>query len=151
MLYWHHTKYPDTYLPPEDREGLATSLAYKTRTPWAGGRVCGVSRTGGKSEGSSTGPKPWLLASDGPCTHDFIQQTTTWSPHGRGPCLTVTKQLQFSIYYLHVHPNVTDDTKKYAYEWVRLHKHDLRKRLPQKQALLYVQRQHMAAYYRWDD
>lgn len=77
------------YLPPEDWEGLSTCLAYVTRTPWAGGRVCGVARTGGKPEGSGPGPEPWLLAPDGPCTHDFIQQTTTWSPHGRGPCLTV--------------------------------------------------------------
>lgn len=89
-MYWHHTEHPGTYLPPEDWEGLTTGLAYKTGTPWAGGRVCRVSRTGGKSEGSSTGPKPWLLASDGPSTHDFIQQTTAWSPHGRGPCLTFT-------------------------------------------------------------
>lgn len=97
----HPTEHPDTYLPPEDWEGLSTSLAYMTRTPWAGGRVCGVSRTGGKPEGSGPWPKPWLLAPDGPCTHDFIQQTTTWSPHGRGPCLTVTK-LRFSINYQHV-------------------------------------------------
>lgn len=84
-----------------------------TRTPWAGGRVCGVSRTGGKPEGSGPWPKPWLLAPDGPCTHDFIQQTTTWSPHGRGPCLTVTK-LQFSINYQHV----ILEQKNNTYNWV---------------------------------
>lgn len=107
ITHWQRTC-KGTHLPPEDREGLTAGLAYETGTPWAGGRVRGVSRAGGESEGAGAGPEPGLLASDGPGTHDFIQQTTAWSPHGRGPRLPGTKQLHFSTSCHHI--DSTDNT-----------------------------------------
>ena len=80
------------YLASENGKGLATGFAHKTWAPWGGRRIRRVSRTRREAKGSSACSKARLLASHCPRAHDLIQQTTAWSPHGRGPCLTDTKQ-----------------------------------------------------------
>ena len=86
QLTWHNSR--RAYLASENGKRLATGFAHKTLASRGGRGIRGVPRTRREAKGSSTSSKARLLASHCPRAHDLIQQTTAWSPHGRGPCLT---------------------------------------------------------------
>lgn len=86
-----HITFHPTHLLSKDWKwqstGFANYIRPFCRCWWVSGKI----RVWCKSKWTGTSGKPWLLAPDRSGSHDFIQQPTARSPHGRGACLERTQ------------------------------------------------------------